>query len=142
VTIEAERLVRLLVQARVMAALVVVVLSVLVLVPDWFKLDRWFPFVQVVAYGDLAKAEPKTLRLHVTARLTHGQRQRWLRIQHPWPWAHQLAAAFARLATLPNPPVDLPPRPDDQQELPAKQHVGHLIARTDENNLTEINNSK
>ena len=52
--------------------------------------------------GDLAKAEPKTLRyrlLHVAARLTRGQR----RIQRSWPWARQLADAFTRLATLPVP---------------------------------------
>jgi hypothetical protein len=56
--------------------------------------------------GDLAKAEPKTLRyrlLHVAARLTHGQRRTWLRIQRSWPWAQELAAAFARLVTLPVP---------------------------------------
>ena len=57
-------------------------------------------------HGDLAKAEPKTLRyrlLHVAARLTRGQRRLWLRIQRTWPWAHDLAAAFARLAALPVP---------------------------------------
>jgi hypothetical protein len=56
--------------------------------------------------GDLAKAEPKTLRyrlLHVAARLTRGQRRLWLRIQHSWPWARELAGAFARLTTLPLP---------------------------------------
>jgi len=56
--------------------------------------------------GELAKAEPKTLRyrlLHVAARLTRGGRQLWLRIQQSWPWATDLAAAFARLATLPVP---------------------------------------
>jgi hypothetical protein len=56
--------------------------------------------------GHLAKAEPKTLRyrlLHVAARLTRGQRRRWLRIQRTWPWARELAAAFARLITLPTP---------------------------------------
>jgi hypothetical protein len=55
---------------------------------------------------DLARAEPKTLRyrlLHVVARLTRGQRRRWLRIDQHWPWAQQLAAAFARLAALPVP---------------------------------------
>jgi hypothetical protein len=54
----------------------------------------------------LARAEPKTLRyrlLHVAARLTRGQRRRWLRIDQHWPWARQLAAAFARLAALPVP---------------------------------------
>ncbi len=56
--------------------------------------------------GDLARAEPKTLRyrlLHVAARLTRGQRRRWLRIQRHWPWARELAAAFTRLAALPVP---------------------------------------
>lgn len=54
----------------------------------------------------LARAEPKTLRyrlLHVAARLTLGGRRRWLRIDWHWPWAHQLTAAFARLAALPVP---------------------------------------
>jgi hypothetical protein len=44
--------------------------------------------------GELAKAEPKTLRyrlLHVVARLTRGQRRLWLRIQRSWPWARDLA---------------------------------------------------
>jgi hypothetical protein len=56
--------------------------------------------------GDLAKAEPKALRyrlLHVAARLTRGQRRLWLRIRRSWPRAHDLAAAFARLAALPVP---------------------------------------
>jgi len=53
--------------------------------------------------GDLAKAEPKALRyrlLHVAARLTHGQRRLWLRIQPSWPWAHDLHAAFRAALTL------------------------------------------
>jgi hypothetical protein len=56
--------------------------------------------------GHLAKAEPKTLRyrlLHVAARITRGQRRTFARIQQSWPWAEQLAAAFARLHTLPVP---------------------------------------
>ena len=60
----------------------------------------------MATYGDLAKAEPKTLRyrlLHVAARLTRGQRRCWLRVQRSWPWARELAAAFARLGTLPAP---------------------------------------
>jgi hypothetical protein len=61
---------------------------------------------RLLLQGDLAKAEPKTLRyrlLHVAARVTRGQRRRWLRIQRSWPWATQLAAAFSRLAALPVP---------------------------------------
>jgi hypothetical protein len=60
----------------------------------------------LLLHDHLAKAEPKTLRyrlLHVAARLTRGQRRLWLRIQRSWPWAHDLAAAFARLAALPVP---------------------------------------
>jgi Transposase DDE domain group 1 len=54
--------------------------------------------------GELAKAEPKRLRyrlLHVAARLAfHGRRAR-LRLQHDWPWATELAAAFQKLKALP-----------------------------------------
>jgi Transposase DDE domain group 1 len=56
--------------------------------------------------GELAKCEPKALRyrlLHVAARITRGQRRLWVRIAEHWPWRHQLAAAFARLAALPRP---------------------------------------
>lgn len=56
--------------------------------------------------GELARCEPKALRyrlLHVAARFTRGQRRLWLRIAEHWPWRHQLAVAFARLAKLPRP---------------------------------------
>ncbi len=50
--------------------------------------------------GDLAKAEPKTLRyrlLHTAARLVHGQRRRHLKIPETWPWAHDLHQAFTAI---------------------------------------------
>ncbi|MDQ5832857.1 MAG: IS1380 family transposase, partial [Actinomycetota bacterium] len=54
--------------------------------------------------GELANAEPKRLRyrlLHVAARLAfHGRRGK-LRLQHDWPWAAELLAAFQKLETLP-----------------------------------------
>src|SRR5215216_1529735 len=54
--------------------------------------------------GELAKAEPKRLRyrlLHVAGRLAfHGRRGK-LRLQHDWPWAADLLAAFQKLKTLP-----------------------------------------
>jgi hypothetical protein len=53
-----------------------------------------------------AKAEPKTLRyrlLHVAARITRGQRRIWLRLDRTWRWAIDLARAFARCASLPQP---------------------------------------
>ena len=56
--------------------------------------------------GDLARAEPKRLRytlLHTAARITHGQRQRWLNIPPAWPWADDLATAFDRVQALPAP---------------------------------------
>jgi Transposase DDE domain group 1 len=56
--------------------------------------------------GELALAEPKTLRyrlLHVAARLVHTARRTILRIARTWPWAGELATAYARLAALPRP---------------------------------------
>lgn len=56
--------------------------------------------------GELAKAEPKRLRyrlLHVAGRLTFHSRQAKLRLQHTWPWAGPLVAAFERLKALPAP---------------------------------------
>lgn len=48
-------------------------------------------------HGDLAAAEPETLRyrlLHTAARIVRGQRKRKIKIPETWPWAHQLAHAF------------------------------------------------
>ena len=54
--------------------------------------------------GDLARSEPKRLRyrlLHTAGRLAFHARQAVLRLPRSWPWAGELAAAFARLAALP-----------------------------------------
>jgi Transposase DDE domain group 1 len=56
--------------------------------------------------GELARSEPKRLRyrlLHVAARLAFHARTARLRLQANWPWAQELAAAFARLNALPEP---------------------------------------
>ncbi len=56
--------------------------------------------------GELAQAEPKRLRyrlLHVAGRLAFSGRRARLRLQASWPWAAELAAAFARLKALPQP---------------------------------------
>jgi len=56
--------------------------------------------------GELATCEPKRLRyrlLHVAARLAFSGRQAKLRLAATWPWATDLAAAFARLKALPAP---------------------------------------
>jgi len=67
-------------------------------------LIAWTQTLLLTGQPELANAEPKTLRyrlLHVAARLTRSGRRTWLRIDRHWPWARQLAAAFARLQTLP-----------------------------------------
>jgi hypothetical protein len=56
--------------------------------------------------GDLAVAEPKTLRyrlLHTAARLVRGQRRRTIRIPETWPWASDLHACLNAALTLPQP---------------------------------------
>lgn len=56
--------------------------------------------------GELAICEPKALRyrlLHTAARLSFHARRAVLRLSATWPWAGELAAAFARLRRLPAP---------------------------------------
>jgi Transposase DDE domain group 1 len=56
--------------------------------------------------GELAICEPKALRyrlLHTAGRLSFHARRAVLRLPANWPWAGQLAAAFARLRALPAP---------------------------------------
>jgi hypothetical protein len=53
--------------------------------------------------GELAKAEPKRIRyrlLHVAGRLAFSGRRGKLHLQHTWPWAAELLAAFQKLKTL------------------------------------------
>jgi hypothetical protein len=68
-------------------------------------LIRWTQ--RLLLCGELARVEPKRLRyrlLHVAARLAFHARTATLRLQASWPWATDLAAAFARLKALPAPP--------------------------------------
>jgi hypothetical protein len=56
--------------------------------------------------GEHTVAEPKKLRyrlLHVAARITRTARRTCLRIAQRWPWARDLATAYARLDELPRP---------------------------------------
>ena len=56
--------------------------------------------------GEHVVAEPKKLRyrlLHVAARIVRTARRTYLRIVNRWPWASDLATAYARLAALPQP---------------------------------------
>ncbi len=53
--------------------------------------------------GELARAEPKTLRyrlLHVGARIVRWARQVVLRLPANWPWAVELAEAYRRVGLL------------------------------------------
>jgi hypothetical protein len=55
-------------------------------------------------HGELARCEPKRLRyrlLPTAGRLAFHARTAILRLPRAWPWADELAAAFARLAALP-----------------------------------------
>jgi hypothetical protein len=56
---------------------------------------------------ELATCEPAALRyrlLHVAARLVHTGRRWHLKLDRDWPWAEDLANAFARLRAAPWPP--------------------------------------
>ena len=56
--------------------------------------------------GEIAKAEPKRLRyrlLHIAGRLSFHSRKAKLHLQHTWPWARELAAAYNKLKALPAP---------------------------------------
>ena len=57
--------------------------------------------------GQLARAEPKTLRyriLHAAARLVRGGRRRKLKIPRTWPWADAIVTAWTRITALPQAP--------------------------------------
>jgi hypothetical protein len=56
--------------------------------------------------GDLARAEPKTLRyriLHAAARLVRGGRCRTLKIAATWPWTQEITTAWQRIQAIPHP---------------------------------------
>jgi hypothetical protein len=53
--------------------------------------------------GEIARAEPKTLRyrlLHTAARIVRRARRVILRLPEHWPWATELAGAYRRLSAL------------------------------------------
>jgi hypothetical protein len=55
--------------------------------------------------GDLAKAEPKTLRyrvLHAAARLVRGGRRRRWKFPANWPWTEAITRAWQRISALPD----------------------------------------
>jgi Transposase DDE domain group 1 len=67
--------------------------------PSWMRL--------IALDGDLARAEPKTLRyriLHAAGKLVRGGRRRRLKIPATWPWANAIATAWTRITALPQAP--------------------------------------
>ena len=63
----------------------------------------WLKFLALD--GDLARAEPKTLRyrvLHAAARLVRGGRRRRWKIPANWPWAGAVTRAWQRICALPD----------------------------------------
>ncbi|MFI0780970.1 transposase [Streptomyces sp. NPDC021212] len=60
--------------------------------------------------SDPAAAEPRKPRHripYVAVRITRGGRRPRLRISTTWPWRHELAAAFHRMAAVPRPAIRL-----------------------------------
>jgi len=56
--------------------------------------------------GELRGAAPKLLRyrlFHLPARLTRGQRKRWLHLRADWPWTSDLISAWQAVKALPAP---------------------------------------
>jgi hypothetical protein len=65
---------------------------------SWLKL--------IALDGELATAEPKTLRyrvLNAAARLVRGGRRRRWKIAANWPWAEAITRAWQRITALPDP---------------------------------------
>ena len=54
--------------------------------------------------GELRDAAPKLLRyrlhLHLPARLTRGQRKRWLHLRADWPWTNDLTNTWRAVKAL------------------------------------------
>jgi Transposase DDE domain group 1 len=68
--------------------------------------------------GDLARAEPKTLRyriLHAAGRLTCSGRRRRLKISAAWPWAPVIVTAWTGSPPSPKPPDQHQDHPSDQE---------------------------
>lgn len=66
-------------------------------------LDCWVRLLALHDQGELARAEPDTMRYrlyHLPARLAHHARRRWLRVERTWPWVDAFVLAWRRLTAL------------------------------------------
>lgn len=68
VTTKAGRSIRPLFRSSFLAAVAAVALSVLVLLPDWFRRDQWTPFVQIVAFRPILAAATVVVGMLMLAR--------------------------------------------------------------------------
>lgn len=71
-------------------------------------IDAWTRLLGLHDQGDLADAEPATLRyrlLHLPAKLTRHARRRTLSISRGWPWKDAFLTCWNRLTTLPPAPA-------------------------------------
>jgi hypothetical protein len=79
--------------------------------------------------GDLARAEPKTLRyrvLHAGKLVRGGRRRQQLKIPATWPWAQAIATAWARITALPRTLTSQKPSRDAERRNPrARGTPGH-----------------
>ncbi|MBC9731584.1 transposase, partial [Streptomyces sp. TRM68367] len=70
-------------------------------------LDAWLRLLSLHDQGELADAEPDTMRYrlyHLPARLAKHARRRWLRTETTWPWADAFTTRWRRLGALPAAP--------------------------------------
>ena len=68
--------------------------------------DLFAFFAALTIDGELATAEPKTLRyrlFHVAGRITTSARRATLHLDHTWPWLDELLTTFTRIRALPSP---------------------------------------
>ncbi len=82
--------------------------------------------------GDLARAEPKTLRyrvLHAAGRLARGGRSRILKIAATWPWAQEIITAWQRIQAVRTQPDQQEPVPPSKEGHPGDR--GPPAARPD-----------
>ncbi|MFJ1567103.1 hypothetical protein ACIOG8_23310 [Streptomyces erythrochromogenes] len=67
-------------------------------------LDAWLRLLTLHDHGDLADAEPDTMRFriyHLPARLVTQARRSHLGLKTTWPWAGAFTLAWKRLTDLP-----------------------------------------
>lgn len=66
-------------------------------------LDAWPRLLALHDDGELARAEPETMRFrlfHLPARLVRHARRRILRLERTWPWAQAFTTCWRRLTVL------------------------------------------